>query len=148
MTLVFEPDYTPVEMMRLGIFGGNYFANAKKKDFDQLAPAILRYAEKECGPFDPDNNQYGVAAGHDLQAWIEKGWIFDEDPLGWFHWYCRYASGRRLPEMDEIQIKRWINFKSRSLGMARYHLQRKTMTPAMRQNLLQWGLKVPKVGKT
>ena len=44
------------------------------------------------------------------QEWIKKGWIFKEDPLGWFQWYCRYANGRRLQAIDKIQIQRWINF--------------------------------------
>jgi len=44
------------------------------------------------------------------QEWIKKGWIFKEDPLGWFQWYCRYTNGRRIQNIDEIQIQRWINF--------------------------------------
>ena len=30
----------------------------------------------------------------------KKGWIYEEDPRGWFQWYCRHSSITQLAEAD------------------------------------------------
>ena len=60
--------------------------------------------------FDVNLNRFKVKSGLSRKEWQEKGWIFKQDPLGWFQWYCRFSNGRRILHIDEIQIKRWKNF--------------------------------------
>jgi hypothetical protein len=40
--------------------------------------------------YDIQLNKYKVKAGQDQAFWESKGWIHEQDPRGWFHWYCRF----------------------------------------------------------
>ena len=102
---IFKPQLTPKQMLELGVFGGAYFG-LKINEF----PATWFKKVKLSKNFDVNLNRFKIRAGLSREHWIEKGWIFKEDPLGWFQWYCRFTMGRRLPHIDEMQIKRWKNF--------------------------------------
>jgi hypothetical protein len=103
---LFKPHLTPKEMLGLGVFGGSYFNKNQMKEF----PKSWFQKSKLSKRFDAKLNRFKVKSGLSRQEWIKKGWIFKEDPLGWFQWYCRYSNGRRIRNIDEIQIQRWINF--------------------------------------
>ena len=103
---LFKPQLSPKKMLELGVFGGSYF-EGKIQEY----PKSWFKNAKVSKIFDVNKNRFKVAAGLSRKYWIDKGWIFKEDPLGWFQWYCRYSMGRRIPRIDEIQIKRWKNFK-------------------------------------
>ena len=103
---LFKPQLTPKKMLELGVFGGAYFGLNTKE-----YPKSWFNNAKISKNFDVNLNRFKVKSGLSRKEWREKGWIFKQDPLGWFQWYCRFSNGRRIPHVDEIQIKRWKNFK-------------------------------------
>ena len=104
---IFKPQLTPKKMLELGVFGGSYFGkNINIKEY----PKSWFVNAKLSKTFDVNLNRFKVKAGLTRKEWLSKGWIFREDPLGWFQWYCRFSNGRRIAKIDEIQIKRWRNF--------------------------------------
>lgn len=130
----FTPFFSPKEMLALGIFEGKYCNDCRKElPADWFADAKLSDTP------DPSLNYFGIKSRQPLSVWQEKGWIIGPDPRGWFQWYCRYYLGRRLPEVDSLQIRRWRAF-------ARHAAQIKVnCTPhnlacrrRQRQALLQW----------
>ena len=102
---LFKPQLTPKKMLKLGVFGGAYFGLDIKE-----YPKSWFINAKISKNFDVNLNRFKVKSGLSRKEWQEKGWIFKQDPLGWFQWYCRFSNGRRIPHIDEIQIKRWKNF--------------------------------------
>ena len=98
----FEPQLTPKEMLELGVFGGRYMT-----DCIEEFPASW-YAKAKLSPNIKDIllNYFRVDASLPLSHWQSKGWIYHEDPRGWFQWYCRYFMGRRIETEDLHQIKR------------------------------------------
>lgn len=98
----FQPELTPKQMLAMGVFGGKYMTDcAAEFPADWFENAKLSPEGR-----DPKLNFFGVDASQSLAEWRRKGWIYEEDPRGWFQWYCRYYMGRRCPD-DERQIKRW-----------------------------------------
>jgi hypothetical protein len=101
--LEFKPELTPAEMLRLGIFCGKYMTDGRK----EFPKSWFTRAKLATGQRDCKLNYFGTDASQPLSEWRRKGWIHKDDPRGWFQWYCRYYLGRRMPEEDARQIKRW-----------------------------------------
>ena len=131
---IFKPELTPKKMLELGVFGGSYFGS-KIKEF----PSSWFKSAKLSKNFDVNINRFKVKSGLSREHWIKKGWIFKEDPLGWFQWYCRFCNGRRIPHIDEIQIKRWKNFRRHVLAIEKNCDQGDLgCRKRQRQAILQW----------
>jgi len=131
----FKPDLTPKEMLDMGVFGGKYMTDCQnefpKEWFEnaKLSPEKKNYKL----------NYFGVDASQSLGVWQEKGWIYPDDPRGWFQWYCRYFMGRRILEEDVRQIKRW-KAMTRHIAGLRNNCRTGDIfcRPRQRQALLHW----------
>lgn len=132
----FTPDLNPKEMLDLGIFGGDYFTKIPHEFpggwFENVIFSDDGHANKNL-------NYFKVNASQPLKVWQEKGWINPEDPRGWFLWYCRYYMGRRIPEEDDRQIRRWKNMQRHITQLKKNCRQGDaTCRPRQRQALLHW----------
>ena len=131
----FKPELSPKQLLEMGIFGGKYMTDCK----DEFPLDWFSKAKLATGKKDFKLNYFKIDASLDLSVWVDKGWIYKEDPRGWFQWYCRYYMGRRLEIEDERQVKRWKAMR-RHIGAIK-----KFCTPLdlkcrikQRQALLHW----------
>ena len=130
----FRPQLSPKQMLELGVFGGKYMSDCTSE-----FPVDWFEKAKLCSEIhDPKLNFFGVNASQTLAEWRRKGWIYKDDPRGWFQWYCRYYMGRRCPD-DERQIKRWKSM-SRHIGQITKNCRYLDLDcrPRQRQALLHW----------
>ena len=130
----FKPELTPREMLELGVFGGKYMTDCRRE-----FPASWFKRARLCHEqHDARLNFFKVNASQPLSVWKKKGWIYHEDPRGWFQWYCRYYMGRRCPD-DKRQIKRWRAVQ-RHVGQLKQNCPQRALDcrPRQRQALLHW----------
>ena len=131
----FQPELTPKQMLEIGVFGGKYMTDCKK----EFPKEWYKNAKLSPKKKDIDINYFKVDASMPLSYWQEKGWIYEEDPRGWFQWYARYYMGRRIPQEDRRQIKRWKAYR-RHIGAIRKNCKPKDLEcrKKQRQSLLHW----------
>ena len=130
----FTPDLTPKEMLEMGVFGGKYMNDCR----NEFPVSWFEKAKLSPEKADPKLNYFKVNASKPLSYWIEKGWIWHQDPRGWFQWYCRYYMGRRSAD-DERQIKRW-KAMTRHVAQLKKNCEKGDLNcrPVQRQALLHW----------
>ena len=130
----FKPDLTPQQMLEMGVFGGKYMTDCQA----EFPKSWFRRAKLSPERRNPDLNFFGVNASKPLSYWREKLWIDDDDPRGWFQWYCRYYMGRRS-DYDERQIKRWKAMR-RHIAQLQKHCSKGDLCcrQVQRQVLLHW----------
>ena len=161
----FKPNLTPKQVLRMGSFGGTYFRdihssitgkNYKGKTVIKNLPddwfkGMDIDKKITSSKYDKNVNKYKVKCGSKLEAWEKSGWIVEQDPYGWFQWYCRFYMGRRTDD-DERQVKRWLAFAGPK-GRFKKNLINKikdnnadiddyTISPVIRQSLQHWGYKI------
>ena len=131
----FTPQLTPRQMLQLGVFGGKYLNDAQS----EFPKSWFLNAKLSPERRDPRCNFFGVNASQPLSIWKRHGWIYPDDPRGWFQWYCRYYMGRRIQEEDLRQIRRWKAMRRhvvqvrRNCEQGNFDCHRK-----QRQALLHW----------
>jgi len=133
----FKPELTPKEMLALGVFGGVYMRDCKE-EFPEDWFTEAKFQKKDSYEHDPHINFFKVNASQPLSVWQKKGWIYEDDPRGWFQWYCRYYMGRRGPD-DDRQIKRWVAIR-RHIAQIKKHCRigDSTCHTKQRQAVLHW----------
>ena len=156
----FRPDLTPGEILMLGAFEGRYLNDCTAEFPLEWFVGALHYGRLSPEGGDPVRcNLFGIASRQPLSVWRSNGWTAkrgrinrndhyhglladpakNPDERGWFQWYCRYWMGRRLPDLDHIQIARWRSFR-RHAGSVRAGCRPHDLScrPRERQALLQW----------
>ena len=164
----FKPVATPGEILALGAFGGRYLNDCvdefpaewfwRAALLETLAPGAPLGGDMEINAFHIDSRlplsewrkagwvpAGGARAGHQTRRHARGAREILADPAknlderGWFQWYCRYWMGRRIPDLDAVQIQRWRAF-SRHAGAVRKGCKAGDLTcrPRQRQALLHW----------
>lgn len=160
----FLPNLTPMEMFKLGSFGGTYwrpiYSSINKKDYKNVHK---KYPESwwkdipeswlttEWENYDTNINKYKVKVGTTLEFWEEKEWIKPIHPYGWVEWYCDFYMGKRSHD-DERQIARWKKLAGNKGRFMRFLVTQilknksswddETVSPKIRQVLQHWGYKL------
>ena len=158
----FTPNVSPKDVFKKGAFGGTYFRTIESGvtgKTHESNDAIKEYPKSwwrgidietmvTSDIYDKNINKYKVKCGTSLEDWESNGWIVEQDPYGWFQWYCRFYRGRRS-EDDQRQIDRWKNltgpkgrFRRRIVNMIKKKettYDDYTVSPVIRQVLLHWG---------
>lgn len=138
----FQPYLTPHEMLAYGVFEGKYICDCMTEFPKEWYIDAIRYQTLSPDSPNIECNYFKIKSRQSLTIWINKGWIpispNDPDNRGWFQWYCRYYIGRRIPDVDQIQMKRWRAF-NRHMGQIKKNCDEQlSCRPKQRQALLQW----------
>ena len=128
----FKPFYTPKQMLEMGVFEGKYLNSCT----DEYPADWFENAKLSDVP-NPKLNFFRVKSRKPSEWWKERNLFRDQDPRGWFEWYCRFWMGRRS-EDDARQIQRQRMMVRHTAQIILHGRGDLTHRIKQRQTLLQW----------
>jgi len=156
--LAFKPYATPEEMLCMGVFEGKYMNDCLEEYPMEWFIRAISLGKLSPQGADPSVNAFGIKSRQNLSVWRENNWVpsnnktkkkgkydilsnsdINKDNRGWFEWFCRYFMGRRIPELDKVQIARWKAI-SRHTAQIKKNCKPGDLScrPRQRQLAIQW----------
>lgn len=138
---------SPAKMLIMGVFSGKYLNDCRnelpEEWFEDSKMSRTSKDTPGSKSYDKTHNYFGIRSRLSLHEWKIKDWIIQPDVRGWFQWWCRYYIGRRIPDVDEKQIKRWKSYKRHVAQVLKNSMKQNrigdpTFRSRQRQSLLQW----------
>jgi hypothetical protein len=125
----FLPRFKPKTMIRFGIHGGSFFPT----EISRCDLPDEWFVGSRLGSVpDYSSNRFAVQSDSSGSNGFSH-WVVGADALGWFQWYCRFCLGRRMPDVDHLQISRWQS-QGKRLVTTLIHQP----SCSVRQSLLEW----------
>jgi hypothetical protein len=155
--LGFDLQLTVKEMFELGCLSGTYMTDSILEFPKEWFMNAIKKRKFSPGKPDPSINYFKVDSRLTLGEWKEYGWVPNDeghvskkypilsdkhknpDRRGFLQWLARFTLGRRLPELDAVQIKRYQAMKRHAAQIEKQCKGDLTCRPRQRQTLLNWG---------
>jgi len=144
---LFQPHYTPREILELGVFGGAYFFRlSSRKDIPPVLFEGLPRNKYSNDLADNSINYFQVDTYNRRRDYKIPFELKMRDPGGWFQWYSKFFYGRTDNNRDSYRLEQWIDELQTIMFYIKKTCQQQgkpltdlTVEPGWRQQALQFG---------